>query len=68
MIEIGKKTLAKVIARAEAVAEESWRRLVFDNPGMLAGAHPDAIDYIRDQAVIRMAERYIEELARQAHR
>jgi len=56
----------KLIARAEAVGDEMWRRQWFDNPGMLEDAPPEAVEYIRSLFVESIAERYVDNIARRA--
>jgi hypothetical protein len=63
MILISDEMFEKLLARAKAVSEEHFRRYVFDHDGM----PPEVIELIRDDVVYAFAERYVEQLARDAH-
>jgi hypothetical protein len=47
-----------VMARAQEVAAEQWRRLVFDT-----AMKPEAAEAARERAIQAMAEQYIDNLA-----
>ena len=63
MIVVSPAIFEKIVTRAEAVAEEMWRRMLFDNPGTLANASPEVFKEIHDYVVEEMATRYVDRLA-----
>jgi hypothetical protein len=58
MITVSDEMFDRVVARAREVAEEQFRRLVFDTK-----MRPEAAQLVHDQVVDRMAERHIDDLA-----
>ena len=67
VIMLSSEAYERLIARAQAVGEELWRRQLFNNPGMLAEASPEAVKIIRELFVDATAERYVEDFARRAN-
>jgi hypothetical protein len=51
----------RITVRALEVAEEQFRRIVFEN-----NMRPEAADLVRDQVVEEMADQYIDRLAERA--
>lgn len=67
MFLISDKAFEAPIARAQEVAEEGWRRLVFDNLGV-GNLPPEVAKLIHDHVVDALAERYCEDIGRCAAR
>jgi predicted subunit of tRNA(5-methylaminomethyl-2-thiouridylate) methyltransferase len=61
MIIVSEQMFDRIMARAQEVAEEQFRRMVFDT-----GMRAEAVALLHDRVVDRLAERYVEDLARRA--
>jgi predicted subunit of tRNA(5-methylaminomethyl-2-thiouridylate) methyltransferase len=57
MIQVSDEIFDRVIARALEVAEEQFRRMVFDT-----GMRAEAVQLFHDQVVDALAERYVDKL------
>jgi hypothetical protein len=67
MIVVSNEMFERLIARAQAVGEEIWRRQLFEQPGMFPKAKPEEIEVVRELFVAAMAEDYCERVAHAAH-
>jgi hypothetical protein len=56
MIVVSNEMFERLIARAQAVGEEIWRRQLFQHPGMFPKAKPEEIEVVRELFVAAMAE------------
>ena len=63
MIEVSDKMFDTIMARANELGEEAFRRFLFDHPGMPA----EAVELIRDRIILLVAEDYVERLAKRAN-
>jgi hypothetical protein len=63
MILLSSEMFEKVVARAQGIGEEMFRRIVFDHNGM----NPKAIEVAHDQVVAAIAKLYVKHLAQRAN-
>jgi hypothetical protein len=67
LLLVGDEAFEKLIARANEIGEEMWRRYLFNNPGAFDNLPAWLVDKIRDNCVYRIAGQYCERVARRAN-